>query len=1011
MTPKASGANTVTQIDFFQSNDQGILTFKDNFFSGIGDRVMWTSTIAFVALPEKDGKNGLLMLSQNNAGYLEFQTLRSTGKSLAVLDSTNSNQLYNGNVSLGRTTSMGTLDLVNIFLSTGSQDVVVSVLHFFNGTFVNVTGVKQPPGSVLSGFDVDLTDLRGIGRADCLFTLYDRTLNELKLQCLPAAGSIDKPADFLTGYTNGLGATLSVSYAPLTDSSVYSTSTNDGKAVNPYVNALFGLNRRTSQSASSTMGYTRSQLVQFPRYVVKEMTICALPSSHPEVASKAGFFYTGGRVSFDGRGWLGFETIAQSSDVLGTSTTNTYLQYFPFLGQVSKTDMQETAASKRMLKSTTYTWDSKPRDQSTQCYMIVPSSRETSFENGTQSYIVDTAHTYDSYANLTSTTISTAGKPSLVITNTYANDAEMWIIGSRLSEIVTSGGQRMKETNYTYLPNTQVVNQTKSWISATNFSVQDDTFDEAGNVTTSLGPFQAKKTLVYDQTYSFPIKQNDYISDQSFLTILASYNDDGYRVGQPTSLTETNGHIKAQQFDVLGRVVEMSEGDSIDSMTVVEKREYTRLNGQAVCVRQVLCDPNSWSRQTSYVDGMEQVWKEARPGITNPSVLVYSEVLLDGAGRVVRRYRNYSEGASNPTYTTYEYDSLSRKTKVILPPATADAGQVTVTLDYDFNSSNRQTTVTQSKSEKDLAIPTVTKTVLEYFLNPNINSTDNDSSQGSTVPLVVSSVDELDQGVKTDFDALHRVVGVTDPKGINISQDWDGISRSTSRKISKSGSGTINHFTMAYDDAAGKTTVTNQSTGFATVLLKDRLSRLIKRTTSDEEVSLVYDDVASRAQGQVSSVTSSKGVSEAFSYTSQGDTKTSSLTIDGQTLTTSFEYTTSRQLRKVTNPDGSVMSKTFYDNSDSVKQIQLQDGSSTTSVSSTYSDFDPAFLTPRLYSFGNGLKLTTTLAYNGAPVSADLSKGSTTIHQQTWKLDSSGRIDSHSQSSSARTYKYNTGGK
>lgn len=60
-------------------------------------------------------------------------------------------------------------------------------------------------------------------------------------------------------------------------------------------------------------------------------------------------------------------------------------------------------------------------------------------------------------------------------------------------------------------------------------------------------------------------------------------------------------------------------------MVVIEKWEYT-LGGQAVCVRDTLRDiaSDSWSRKTEYLDGMERTWKKAVPGVSDPSITVYS---------------------------------------------------------------------------------------------------------------------------------------------------------------------------------------------------------------------------------------------------------------------------------------------------------------------------------------------------------------------------------------------------
>lgn len=352
----SQGYNNACDINFFESQD-GLLHFQGNETPPrAGATVRWTSTTSFLALPELDGKTGLLLLQKNN-GYLEFQTIRSTGQSFIVAELENTNLPYSGDINLGRTTSMNSLNLVNAFDGLGGTEV--SVLQFLNGTFVNIAGVTQPEVS-LRGFDANFADFRGIGRADCLFSNYNVSSRELELYILPCKGSVDAPADFILGYTGGLGATLSASYAPLTDSTIYEASTSSSRAANPYVNALYRISSShlTSHSsntrlspAPSMMGGTRTQLIHFPKLVVKELISCVLPSVNPDIVSKSEYLYKNGRVSFDGRGWIGFENIVQRSYVLGTVTTNTYSQEFPFIGQTLNTEIRDLSEPGNILKS------------------------------------------------------------------------------------------------------------------------------------------------------------------------------------------------------------------------------------------------------------------------------------------------------------------------------------------------------------------------------------------------------------------------------------------------------------------------------------------------------------------------------------------------------------------------------------------------------------------------------------------------------------------------------------
>ncbi|KAF9507107.1 hypothetical protein BS47DRAFT_1366863 [Hydnum rufescens UP504] len=973
----------------------GILKYRCDLIPRTSADIMHTESTGFVALPEPDGKTGLLLLRENTNGELEFQTIRSTGQSFAVAEIKSSGILYRGDINLCRTTSMNSLTLVNTF--QGIAGTEVSVLQFRNDTFEKVAGVTQP-GRRFDGYEVDFGDVRGIGRADCLFSIYNTGTNQVKLSILPCGGSAAAPADFITGYTGGLGATLAVLYAPLTDCTVYGGS---GSA-NPYVNALsgsaslhmsVGLSNARADAPSSVMGTSRTQLIQFPKYVVKELSECALPSTQPNIVNRSEYFYKNGRVAFDGRGWIGFESIAQRSYVLGTTTANTYRQDFPFLGQILKTEIKETSTS-NPLKTTAYTLVDQAMNSVHR--VTIPTIRQTSYEGGRMAHSVDVAHEYDSYSNITKTTITSVGKTPLVVTKTYSNDTSKWIIGNNLSESITSTGIRMKETRLTYLPDKQVVNKVEEWISGTSFSVKDLQYDDYGNVITELGPWEAKRTFDYDSTYSFPITVTDFANDQFTLQTSALYD---YAVGQPKYIKEQNGYIKTQKFDVLGRLIEVSEGESSSALTVIDKREYKRLGNDHVCVRSTLSNKtsNSWSRETRYLDGMERPWKTTVPNVSDPSVTVCNEILLDGIGRVTRRYRSYlsSTPIDSRGYSYYTYDSFSRETKVVTPAATDGTQPVTITSAYSY--ANNQMTIDQTKTGDGES--SSTKTVLEYFPDP-------DTAEDFVVPLAVSSVDEINQTINTEFDALHRVVSVKDPNDVHLTMEWDGLFRMTSRKLANPSTISppiINNFTIAYDDALRKTTITNHLTKSSTILVKDRIERTTKRMTSDGEVvDLVYDDPQACAQGQLSSVRSSNGVIEVFTYDARGEEKTSALTVDGQTFTTSFEYTTSRHVSKITNPDNSILTTQFFNDSDIVSGVRLQNEDTT--VSSTFSGFNNAFLTPLVSTLGNGLKSTVTLAENGVPVKSVISNSfNTVLHQQTWRLNSLGRLSAYNPSSAANT--------
>ena len=111
------------------------------------------------------------------------------------------------------------------------------------------------------------------------------------------------------------------------------------------------------------------------------------------------YLYKNGRVAFDGRGWIGFDSIAQRFEV---TTMNIYRQDFPFLAQISKTEVKETASS-NPLKTTAYSLVNQVTDSVHR--VTIPVIRQTSYEAGRTAHLVEVAHDYDNFSNIVKTMI------------------------------------------------------------------------------------------------------------------------------------------------------------------------------------------------------------------------------------------------------------------------------------------------------------------------------------------------------------------------------------------------------------------------------------------------------------------------------------------------------------------------------------------------------------------------------------------------------------------------------
>lgn len=133
------------------------------------------------------------------------------------------------------------------------------------------------------------------------------------------------PRDVIVGIRNGLGATTSLAYQPLTNKGVYEWG--------------YGNARARALSAYREFGYGSPVLdVVAPIYVVAQASSSAPQQNAPDALSTVHYRYAGALMQAGGRGFLGFAQTwaldANDVDVTGhyIVTVNQYFQNYPFIG-------------------------------------------------------------------------------------------------------------------------------------------------------------------------------------------------------------------------------------------------------------------------------------------------------------------------------------------------------------------------------------------------------------------------------------------------------------------------------------------------------------------------------------------------------------------------------------------------------------------------------------------------------------------------------------------------------
>ncbi|GAA5007329.1 FG-GAP-like repeat-containing protein [Pseudoluteimonas lycopersici] len=129
------------------------------------------------------------------------------------------------------------------------------------------------------------------------------------------------PRDVITGITNGLGATTTLTYAALTNNAVYLRDTG------------------SRNSIDAGRGAAVTDLLM-PSYVVARAASSAPSDGNPNGVAKLFYRYAGAKMQAGGRGFLGFREIVtiDPNEAEGYVTTQTiYNQKFPLVGMPART--------------------------------------------------------------------------------------------------------------------------------------------------------------------------------------------------------------------------------------------------------------------------------------------------------------------------------------------------------------------------------------------------------------------------------------------------------------------------------------------------------------------------------------------------------------------------------------------------------------------------------------------------------------------------------------------------
>jgi len=275
-----------------------------------------------------------------------------------------------------------------------------------DGTFTPVTTTISG-SSIVPTYWVALPgDFRGIGKTDVAF-VYGTTFVGMF-----SDGGVP---DLLASITTGLGAATSITYAPLTQASVYTKDTTATYPTQDISGAIYVTSRvDTANGVGGTYSTT--------------------------------YKYAGAKGDMTGRGFLGFRQMTATDLQTNLVETTSFRQDFPYIGNVAaKTKtlgaqtLNQTANTYQLSNASGAATVSTPSVTSAPYRPSLSQTVASSSDlDGTAMPTVTTTNQYDAFGNPTQIVVSTPDGFSKTTTNTYTNDTTHWYLGRLTGATVTS---------------------------------------------------------------------------------------------------------------------------------------------------------------------------------------------------------------------------------------------------------------------------------------------------------------------------------------------------------------------------------------------------------------------------------------------------------------------------------------------------------------------------------------------------------------------------------------------
>lgn len=461
--------------------------------------------------------------------------------------------------------------------------------------------------------------------------------------------------DLMTSVTDGFNNEISVTYAPLTNSAVY---TKGSGAVYPEMD------------------------LQLPYYVVQNYVATNGIGSTYTVSET----YSGLRVNLL-RGFEGFAGRVETDSRTGIATTTNFFQQFPFTGLVSSVTSAQSSGKVIQQTSTVFTDLETNSTQYLDRHYPYPSSvTQSTYEvhpgdasDGLGIEKLVTATAVDGYGNpttITKTTYDLTNGSAIALTavtsfGTPTNDTVNWCLGFVTAQTQTNTVpsepalthtiEYVRDSNLAKCRISQKILEPNDPSPYVNLLTSTYAYDAFGHVISETASGAGFTNRVLQRSYGssavFPVT----VTDPAGGVTTYGYN---YALGLPTTLTDANNATVTWLYDTLGRKTKETRPDG----TSTGWNLYSMVPSGSPCVdpsacyqgKETLYDPSSNVLKTTAknYDSLGRIVAATDQYVTGNIATVYTN--YNAQGQIYQMSR--PAFASNTVYyTTYLYDVVGRK--------------------------------------------------------------------------------------------------------------------------------------------------------------------------------------------------------------------------------------------------------------------------------------------------------------------------------------------------------------